>query len=130
MGHSTCSSATRPTRPGRTANPAATPPHPARPATSRPGASRSGKSAPCDPNTCISAITRLSCTADGVHPAPPGPLAPGRTPGRNNRAMQIFAEAGAYLPPPGGEPNNWIVHLSTGDLSLGTYSIPAGGVDD
>ena len=44
--------------------------------------------------------------------------------------MQIFAEAGAYRPPPGGEPNDWIVHLSTGDLSLGTYSIPAGGVDD
>ena len=44
--------------------------------------------------------------------------------------MQIFAEAGAYRPPPGGEPNDWIVHLNTGDLSLGTYSIPAGGVDD
>ena len=44
--------------------------------------------------------------------------------------MQIFAEAGAYQPPPGGEPNDWIVHLSTGDLSLGTYSIPAGGADD
>src|SRR4029077_6820323 len=59
----------------------------------------------------------------------PGPLAPGRTPGRNNRAMQIFAEAGAYQPPPSGEPNDWIVHLSTSDLSLGTYSIPAGGAD-
>jgi mannose-6-phosphate isomerase-like protein (cupin superfamily) len=44
--------------------------------------------------------------------------------------MQIFAEAGAYRPPPSGEPNDWIVHLNTGDLSLGTYSIPAGGVDD
>ena len=44
--------------------------------------------------------------------------------------MQIFAEAGAYQPPPSGEPNDWIVHLSTSDLSLGTYSIPAGGVDD
>src|SRR6476660_8826674 len=60
----------------------------------------------------------------------PGPPAPSRTPGRNNRAMQIFAEAGAYQPPPSGEPNDWIVHLSTSDLSLGTYSIPAGGVDD
>ncbi len=44
--------------------------------------------------------------------------------------MQILAEAGAYQPPSGGEPNDWIVHLSTNDLSLGTYSIPAGGVDD
>src|SRR6185437_9174404 len=44
--------------------------------------------------------------------------------------MQIFAEAGSYRPPSGDEPNNWIVHLTTGDLSLGTYSIPAGGVDD
>ena len=44
--------------------------------------------------------------------------------------MRIFAEAGAYHPPPGDEPNDWIVHLTTADLSLGTYSIPAGGVDD
>jgi mannose-6-phosphate isomerase-like protein (cupin superfamily) len=44
--------------------------------------------------------------------------------------MQIFAEAGTYQPPPSGEPNDWIVHLSTSDLSLGTYSIPAGGADD
>src|SRR5947207_7168772 len=44
--------------------------------------------------------------------------------------MEIFAEAGAYRPPSGDEPNDWIVHLNTGDLSLGTYSIPAGGVDD
>ena len=44
--------------------------------------------------------------------------------------MRIFAEAGAYHPPSGDEPNHWIVHLTTADLSLGTYSIPAGGVDD
>src|SRR6476646_4490462 len=44
--------------------------------------------------------------------------------------MQIFAEAGSYRPPSGDEPNDWIVHLTTSDLSLGTYSIPAGGVDD
>src|SRR5690348_11720306 len=131
MGRSTCSSAMRPIRPGSTPNPAATTSRPARPATSKPGASRSGKSAPCDPNTCISAITRISCTADGCCCwMTPGPRARGRMPGRNNRAMQIFAEAGAYRPPPSGEPNDWIVHLNTGDLSLGTYSIPAGGVDD
>ena len=41
--------------------------------------------------------------------------------------MQIFAEAGAFRPPSDGEPNDWIVHLTTSDLSLGTYSIPAGG---
>ena len=44
--------------------------------------------------------------------------------------MEIFAEAGAYRPPSGDEPNDWIVHLTTSDLSLGTYSIPAGGTDD
>ena len=58
------------------------------------------------------------------------PLAAGRRPGRHNRAMQIFAEAGAFQPPPSGEPNDWFVHLNTSDLSLGTYCIPAGGVDD
>src|SRR6185437_11904947 len=44
--------------------------------------------------------------------------------------MQIFAEAGTYTTPSGAEPNDWIVHLNTNDLSLGTYCIPAGGVDD
>ena len=44
--------------------------------------------------------------------------------------MQIFAEAGSYRPPSGDEPNDWIVNLTTSDLSLGTYSIPASGVDD
>ena len=44
--------------------------------------------------------------------------------------MQIFAEAGAYRSPSGTEPNDWIVHLDSKDLSLGTYCIPAGGVDN
>ena len=44
--------------------------------------------------------------------------------------MRVIAEAGAYTPPDGAEPNDWIVHLSSDDLSLGTYSIPAGGLDD
>jgi mannose-6-phosphate isomerase-like protein (cupin superfamily) len=44
--------------------------------------------------------------------------------------MQIFAEAGTFTPPSGAEPNDWIVHLNSGDLSLGTYCIPAGGADD
>ena len=44
--------------------------------------------------------------------------------------MRIIAEAGIYTAPDGGEPNDWVVHLSTADLSLGTYCIPAGGLDD
>jgi mannose-6-phosphate isomerase-like protein (cupin superfamily) len=44
--------------------------------------------------------------------------------------MRVIAEAGAYTPPDGAEPNHWIVHLSSEDLSLGTYCIPAGGLDD
>jgi hypothetical protein len=44
--------------------------------------------------------------------------------------MRVIAEAGSYTPPDGAEPNDWIVHLSSDDLSLGTYCIPAGGLDD
>jgi mannose-6-phosphate isomerase-like protein (cupin superfamily) len=44
--------------------------------------------------------------------------------------MRFIAEAGTYTPPDGAEPNHWIVHLNSDDLSLGTYSIPAGGLDD
>ena len=44
--------------------------------------------------------------------------------------MRVIAQAGTFTPPDGGEPNHWIVHLDSDDLSVGTYSIPAGGVDD
>ena len=44
--------------------------------------------------------------------------------------MQVIAEAGSYTPPEGTDANHWVVHLNSADLSLGTYSIPAGGVDD
>ena len=44
--------------------------------------------------------------------------------------MQVIAEAGAYTPPDGDAPNHWVVHLNSDELSLGTYSIPAGGTDD
>jgi mannose-6-phosphate isomerase-like protein (cupin superfamily) len=47
--------------------------------------------------------------------------------------MRVIAEAGTYTPPDGqdpGAPNHWVVHLNSDDLSLGTYSIPAGGLDD
>jgi mannose-6-phosphate isomerase-like protein (cupin superfamily) len=44
--------------------------------------------------------------------------------------MHLIGQAGTYTPPDGGGPNHWIVHMNSDDLSLGTYSIPAGGVDD
>ena len=44
--------------------------------------------------------------------------------------MRHIENAGTYRPPDGDAPNDWIVHLTSADLSLGTYSIPAGGVDD
>ena len=44
--------------------------------------------------------------------------------------MRVIAEAGTYTPPDSGDPNHWVVHASSDDLSLGTYSIPAGGLDD
>jgi quercetin dioxygenase-like cupin family protein len=43
--------------------------------------------------------------------------------------MIVIAGAGAYCEPPAGEPAAWIEHLSVADLSVGTYSIPAGGTD-
>ena len=44
--------------------------------------------------------------------------------------MRIFPDAGTYTPPDGAEPSHWVVHMDSDDLSLGTYSIPAGGLDD
>jgi mannose-6-phosphate isomerase-like protein (cupin superfamily) len=44
--------------------------------------------------------------------------------------MQVIPEAGSYTRPEGTDANDWVVHLNTADLSLGTYSIPAGGEDD
>lgn len=43
--------------------------------------------------------------------------------------MKIIADAGQFAPAPDGAPN-YVTHLSSADLSIGTYSIPAGGVDD
>lgn len=43
--------------------------------------------------------------------------------------MQLIEGAGVYTPPK-DEPNHWIEHLRGSDLSIGTYSIPAGGLDD
>ena len=44
--------------------------------------------------------------------------------------MRVIADAARYTPPERGEANHWIVHLNSDHLSLGTYSIPAGGLDD
>jgi len=44
--------------------------------------------------------------------------------------MQVIAQAGTYTPPAGGAPNDWTEHYSSDDLSVGTYSIPADGLDD
>lgn len=44
--------------------------------------------------------------------------------------MQIIEGAGGYVEPPDGAPNHYVEQLSVPDLSVGTYSIPGGGVDD
>ncbi|MFD0593086.1 cupin domain-containing protein [Catellatospora coxensis] len=44
--------------------------------------------------------------------------------------MQIIEGAGRWTPPPAGTANDWVEHLKTPDLSVGTYCIPAGGIDD
>jgi len=44
--------------------------------------------------------------------------------------MQVIEEAGRYTAATGGEPNHWVEHMASADLSVGTYSIPAGGLDD
>jgi mannose-6-phosphate isomerase-like protein (cupin superfamily) len=44
--------------------------------------------------------------------------------------MQIIADAGSWAPPPAGAPNDYVEQLTVPDLSVGTYRIPAGGVDD
>src|SRR5262245_12512756 len=54
-----------------------------------------------------------------------GPTSAGRT-----TVMQVIEGAGRYVPAAGGEPNHWAEHLASKDLSVGTYSIPAGGLDD
>jgi mannose-6-phosphate isomerase-like protein (cupin superfamily) len=44
--------------------------------------------------------------------------------------MRVLDGAGNFHPPiAAGRPNHWVEHLSVPDLSVGTYSIPAGGTD-
>jgi mannose-6-phosphate isomerase-like protein (cupin superfamily) len=44
--------------------------------------------------------------------------------------MEVIASAGAWSAPPAGRPNHFVEQLRVPDLSVGTYCIPAGGVDD
>ena len=44
--------------------------------------------------------------------------------------MRVIAQAGTFTPPDGTEPNHWVVHMNSDDLTVGTYSIPPGGLDD
>ncbi|HEY3006693.1 MAG TPA: cupin domain-containing protein [Micromonosporaceae bacterium] len=44
--------------------------------------------------------------------------------------MEIIPYAEAWTDPPAGAPNHFLEHLRARDLSVGTYCIPAGGVDD
>ncbi|MER5333055.1 cupin domain-containing protein [Micromonospora sp. NPDC002717] len=43
--------------------------------------------------------------------------------------MRIIEGAGAWTRPVGAA-NDWVEHLRVPDLSVGTYCIPAGGLDD
>jgi quercetin dioxygenase-like cupin family protein len=43
--------------------------------------------------------------------------------------VNVIERAGLYTDP-GGEGVSWIEHLRVDDLSVGTYSIPAGGTDE
>ena len=43
--------------------------------------------------------------------------------------MHIIEGAGEFTPP-ADAPNHWVERFAVPDLSVGTYSIPAGGVDD
>ncbi|HEY2552945.1 MAG TPA: cupin domain-containing protein [Streptosporangiaceae bacterium] len=44
--------------------------------------------------------------------------------------MQDITGAGAFTRPDSGQQAQWIEQLRVADLSVGTYSIPAGGTDD
>jgi mannose-6-phosphate isomerase-like protein (cupin superfamily) len=44
--------------------------------------------------------------------------------------MQIIEGAGAWRPPAAAAANDWVEHFEVPDLSVGTYCIPVGGLDD
>jgi mannose-6-phosphate isomerase-like protein (cupin superfamily) len=44
--------------------------------------------------------------------------------------MEIIEGAGAWRPPAAAAANDWVEHFTVPDLSVGTYCIPVGGLDD
>jgi len=44
--------------------------------------------------------------------------------------MKLVSDAGRFTPPGSGSGTHWVEHLRAADLSVGSYSIPRGGVDD
>src|SRR5579859_1297733 len=44
--------------------------------------------------------------------------------------MRVIEGAGRYTAATGGDPSHWAEHMASAALSVGTYSIPAGGLDD
>lgn len=44
--------------------------------------------------------------------------------------MEIIEGAGQWAAPVAGAANDWVEHFKVPALSVGTYCIPAGGVDD
>jgi len=43
--------------------------------------------------------------------------------------MKVIAGAGEFTAPKAGQQTDWVEHLRVSDLSVGTYSIPAGRTD-
>ena len=43
--------------------------------------------------------------------------------------MQHIDDAGGFIRPPAGKANHWVEHLRVPAMSVGTYSVPAGGLD-
>ena len=44
--------------------------------------------------------------------------------------MQVLSGAGLFTAPGAGSGVHWVEHLRASDLSVGTYSVPAGADDD
>jgi quercetin dioxygenase-like cupin family protein len=44
--------------------------------------------------------------------------------------MEMIGDAGRFTPPSGQAGNHWVEQFRVADLSVGTYSIPRGGIDD
>jgi mannose-6-phosphate isomerase-like protein (cupin superfamily) len=44
--------------------------------------------------------------------------------------MRIIDDAGRFMSPSAPDPTHYVEHMRSTDLSIGTYSIPAGATDD